>query len=113
MHLSFNLLLTSATVQVRTSYLPSEIMWGHRLFPLTACSSTGGKYTVDYTHFNDVVSIMMPHCSARDYYERFVGSAQDVIKPNNAPKTDISFRHLAEIRQQRMDKERHAEITKL
>ena len=58
------------TTQVRTSYLPSEILWGHRLAPLLTYQKENGQYKVDYTQFHAVVPIPMPDYSARRLDER-------------------------------------------
>merc|ERR1712168_1780605 len=55
----------------RTSYLPDEILWGHRLEPLVTYQKDDGQYRVDYTHFHATAPIMtMPECSAKEYEER-------------------------------------------
>jgi Inward rectifier potassium channel C-terminal domain len=99
----------SVTAQVRTSYLPSEIVWGHRLFPLTACLGAGGQYAVDYTHFNDIILIEMPKCSAKDYHERSTSRTHDVIKPIGVSTKD----HQTTFRQRRTDKSRSVNTTHL
>ncbi|XP_068615393.1 ATP-sensitive inward rectifier potassium channel 10-like [Brachionichthys hirsutus] len=44
---------TSATCQVRTSYLPDEILWGYEFPPLVSLSSSG-KYVADFAFFDKV-----------------------------------------------------------
>lgn len=44
---------TSATCQVRTSYLPDEILWGYE-FPPVVSLSTSGKYVADFAFFDKV-----------------------------------------------------------
>lgn len=56
---------TGMTTQVRTSYLPAEILWGHRLAPLLTYQKENGQYRIDYTQFHAVEPIKMPECSAR------------------------------------------------
>ena len=41
--------------QVKTSYLPSEIVWGARLEPLFTRPKYNGKYTVDYSRFHQII----------------------------------------------------------
>ena len=43
---------TSMTTQVRTSYLPSEILWGHSLAPLLTCRKDSGRYEIDFAQFH-------------------------------------------------------------
>jgi len=56
---------TGMTAQMRTSYLPSEILWGHRLAPLLAYQKDNGQYRIDYKRFHAVEPITMPDCSAK------------------------------------------------
>uniref|UniRef100_A0A8C6PJP9 Potassium inwardly rectifying channel subfamily J member 10 n=3 Tax=Nothobranchius TaxID=28779 RepID=A0A8C6PJP9_NOTFU len=44
---------TSATCQVRTSYLPDEILWGYE-FPPVVSLSMSGKYVADFSFFDKV-----------------------------------------------------------
>lgn len=44
---------TSATCQVRTSYLPDEILWGYEFPPVVSLSSSG-KYVANFTFFDKV-----------------------------------------------------------
>lgn len=47
---------TSATCQVRTSYLPDEILWGYE-FPPVVSLSPSGKYVADFAFFDKVAKI--------------------------------------------------------
>ncbi|TSK38362.1 ATP-sensitive inward rectifier potassium channel 1 [Bagarius yarrelli] len=53
---------TSFSCQVRTSYMPKEIMWGYRFFPIIS-RSKAGKYRVDFSNFAKVIPIETPHCA--------------------------------------------------
>lgn len=44
---------TSATCQVRTSYLPDEILWGYEFPPVVSLSSSG-KYVANFAFFDKV-----------------------------------------------------------
>ena len=57
------------TAQMRTSYLPSEILWAHRLAPLLAYQKHNGHYRLDYGRFHAVEPVAMPDCSARSLAE--------------------------------------------
>ena len=48
---------TGMTAQLRSSYLPSEILWGHLLSPLVTYQKTDGHYKINYTQFHSVVPI--------------------------------------------------------
>jgi len=77
--------LCTCGLQARTSYLPSEILWAHRLFQLVAeRRDRKGQITVDYRHLNDTIPIEMPCCSAKEYNERCGNISNDVITPDVA-----------------------------
>ncbi|XP_039597346.1 ATP-sensitive inward rectifier potassium channel 10-like [Polypterus senegalus] len=50
---------TSATCQVRTSYLPDEILWGYE-FPPVVSLSPSGKYVADFSFFDKVAKSPNP-----------------------------------------------------
>lgn len=58
--------------QVRTSYLPAEILWGHRLTPLVTYQKENGHYTIDHKQFHSVIPVNIPQCSARMQAESLV-----------------------------------------
>lgn len=52
---------TGQMTQSRTSYLPREIMWGHRFVNMTKYDRTNEVYVADYDRFDDsepVISIL-------------------------------------------------------
>uniref|UniRef100_W5LFJ4 Potassium inwardly rectifying channel subfamily J member 10 n=1 Tax=Astyanax mexicanus TaxID=7994 RepID=W5LFJ4_ASTMX len=50
---------TSATCQVRTSFLPDEILWGYEFPPLVSLSPNG-KYVANLAYFDKVVKAKSP-----------------------------------------------------
>jgi len=68
---------TGMTAQMRTSYLPAEILWAHRLAPLLAYQKDNGQYRVDYRRFHAVEPISMPDCSAKTLAESVAGRRED------------------------------------
>ena len=58
---------TGMTTQVRTSFLPGEIMWGHRLAPLLTYQKENGQYKIDYTAFHTTTPVVTPECSAKAF----------------------------------------------
>ncbi|XP_015817378.1 ATP-sensitive inward rectifier potassium channel 1 [Nothobranchius furzeri] len=52
---------TSASCQVRTSYIPQEIQWGYNFLPIISRTKTG-KYHVDFSNFSKTFSTITPHC---------------------------------------------------
>lgn len=57
---------TGMTTQVKTSYLPSEIMWGHKLAALLSYQKANGQYKIDYTKFHSVIPTDTMEMSAKD-----------------------------------------------
>ncbi|UMM38740.1 hypothetical protein L5515_016104 [Caenorhabditis briggsae] len=55
-----------STTQARTSYLPSEILWGHRFEKLVHYKKENGQYNIDFGKFHNVYSINTPTCSAAE-----------------------------------------------
>ncbi|KAK7926032.1 hypothetical protein WMY93_008342 [Mugilogobius chulae] len=53
---------TSSSCQVRTSYIPQEIQWGHTFLPIISKTKTG-KYCVDFSNFSRSVPVSTPHCA--------------------------------------------------
>ncbi|XP_062408881.1 ATP-sensitive inward rectifier potassium channel 1-like [Sardina pilchardus] len=53
---------TSSSCQVRTSYVPQEIMWGYK-FQSIISRSKEGKYRVNFSNFSKVVPVPTAHCA--------------------------------------------------
>ncbi|XP_050302286.1 G protein-activated inward rectifier potassium channel 3-like isoform X2 [Anthonomus grandis grandis] len=60
---------TGMTTQARSSYLPSEILWGHRFESLVTFKKDSGEYEVDYALFNHTTQVDTPLCSAKQLDE--------------------------------------------
>ncbi|XP_049643510.1 ATP-sensitive inward rectifier potassium channel 14, partial [Suncus etruscus] len=60
---------TAMTTQCRSSYLPSELLWGHRFEPVLF--QRGSQYEVDYRHFHRTYEVPgTPVCSAKELDQR-------------------------------------------
>ena len=57
---------TSNTFQARTSYLPQEILWGHRFESMVLYRKDHNKFQVNFSAFNSTYEVETPTCSARD-----------------------------------------------
>lgn len=55
------------TCQARSSYVDSEVLWGHRFTPVLTLEK--GFYEVDYTTFHDTYETPTPTCSAKELEE--------------------------------------------
>ncbi|XP_034023893.1 ATP-sensitive inward rectifier potassium channel 1a.1 [Thalassophryne amazonica] len=53
---------TSSSCQVRTSFIPQEIMWGYNFLPIISRTKEG-KYRVDFSNFSKVVPVATAHCA--------------------------------------------------
>ncbi|OWR53662.1 Inward rectifier potassium channel 2 [Danaus plexippus plexippus] len=60
---------TGMTTQARSSYLPSEILWGHRFETMVSFRKETGEYEVDYTRFNNTYEVDTPLCSSKQLDE--------------------------------------------
>ena len=60
---------TAMTTQARSSYLSSEILWGHRFEPVIFEEKT--QYRIDYAYFHKTFEVpSTPRCSAKEMEER-------------------------------------------
>lgn len=57
---------TGQTTQARTSYINSEIMWGHRFEQIVSFNKNKRCYEINYARFNSTVQVDTPLCSAKD-----------------------------------------------
>nr|CAB3258035.1 G protein-activated inward rectifier potassium channel 4 [Phallusia mammillata] len=56
---------TGMICQARTSYLSTEILWGHRFMPVLFHAR--GHFRVDHSEFHSIYEVTMPRISMRDY----------------------------------------------
>ncbi|KAE8738061.1 hypothetical protein FOCC_FOCC016469 [Frankliniella occidentalis] len=72
---------TGMTTQARSSYLPNEILWGHRFEPMVSFKKEQGEYEVDYSLFNKTREVDTPLCSAQALDSMFaVGGWRDASR---------------------------------
>uniref|UniRef100_A0A1B6K9Z9 Uncharacterized protein n=1 Tax=Graphocephala atropunctata TaxID=36148 RepID=A0A1B6K9Z9_9HEMI len=71
---------TGMTTQARSSYLPSEILWGHRFQHLVTFKKETGEHEVDYSLFNDTYEVDTPLCSAMELDNLTQQSRPDIQK---------------------------------
>lgn len=55
------------TCQARSSYVESEVLWGHRFMPVLTLEE--GFYEVDYDTFHNTDETPTPTCSAKELAE--------------------------------------------
>ena len=61
---------TGQSVQARTSYLPSEILWGERFVPVLQSDNEDAEFLVNFSMFNMTRKQSMPSISSREYQIR-------------------------------------------
>merc|ERR1719186_1006791 len=62
---------TGNTIQVRSSYLPNEILWGYRFeHSCVSYDKKESKYAVSITNLNKVIPDNTPRCSPKDWSEK-------------------------------------------
>ncbi|CAH1793677.1 unnamed protein product [Owenia fusiformis] len=60
---------TGMTTQARTSYLPEEVLWGHRFERLVTYQRENGEYQINYARFHATVPQDVPQHSAKELAE--------------------------------------------
>ncbi|XP_033747483.1 LOW QUALITY PROTEIN: G protein-activated inward rectifier potassium channel 2-like [Pecten maximus] len=71
---------TGEYCQARTSYLPSEILWGHRFDRLEEFDSGNGRWEVDFEGFHDVIYTTNIRQSAKELYDLKFNPTKDNTK---------------------------------
>lgn len=57
---------TGQVVQARSSFLPSEVLWGHRFEPVVRYDRFLQSYEVDHSRLHQTVQVDAPLCSAHE-----------------------------------------------
>ncbi|XP_076445681.1 G protein-activated inward rectifier potassium channel 3-like isoform X1 [Babylonia areolata] len=60
---------TGMTTQARSSYLPGEVLWGHRFERLVTFQKENGQYQIDFSRFHNTIPVDTPNCSAKELAE--------------------------------------------
>ncbi|XP_017797797.1 PREDICTED: uncharacterized protein LOC108578896 isoform X2 [Habropoda laboriosa] len=80
---------TGQTTQARSSYLPQEILWGHRFEPMVMYSKERQGYEVDYSLFNSTTQVDTPLCSGKELAEFY--KVQEELRHGNGVIVDEDF----------------------
>ncbi|KAJ8950680.1 hypothetical protein NQ318_012760 [Aromia moschata] len=75
---------TDQKTQARSSYLPDEVLWGHRFEPMHSLDVDKQGYRINYDMFDKTVTVETPLCSAAQLVE--LRGAQ---KTSNVPKITV------------------------
>ncbi|RZF35424.1 hypothetical protein LSTR_LSTR006968 [Laodelphax striatellus] len=84
---------TGMTTQARSSYLPNEILWGHRFESMVCFKKETGEHEVDYNLFNNTYEIDTPLCSAQSL-DQMIGlnqTSSDLQKHGICTTTNTSL----------------------
>jgi potassium inwardly-rectifying channel subfamily J len=57
---------SSMTFQARSSYLPTEVLWGHRFEQMLLYRKDQNKFQVNFSAFHSTYEVETPLCSARN-----------------------------------------------
>lgn len=57
---------TNATLQAKTSYIPSEILWGHQFEPMMFLRKDKKQYQINFSALSSTSKVDTPMCSAFD-----------------------------------------------
>lgn len=57
---------TAQTIQARSSYTNSEVIWGYRFVPIVTFNRERQAYEVDYSKFEETKKVDTPLCSAKE-----------------------------------------------
>ncbi|XP_075231826.1 G protein-activated inward rectifier potassium channel 3-like isoform X2 [Lycorma delicatula] len=71
---------TGQTTQARTSYLPNEVLWGHRFEPIVSYNKERCTYQVDYSLFHNTYQVDTPLCSAQELQNLTEGSMEMMVE---------------------------------
>lgn len=74
---------TGQISEERTSYLPREILWGHRFKEIVEYDCEEGVYLADYDRFDEIEIIDTPLCSAMEW--------DNIIRQYKSENDKVSF----------------------
>ncbi|KAK3586699.1 hypothetical protein CHS0354_039171 [Potamilus streckersoni] len=80
---------TSRAIELKTSYLPHDIIWGHRFVTLDQKIDRLDRHMVDFEHFDQTHPAPTPYCSARELNKMLregTLSLDKLLKSSDGPK---------------------------
>ncbi|XP_036330973.1 G protein-activated inward rectifier potassium channel 3-like [Rhagoletis pomonella] len=81
---------TGQSTQARSSYVNTEILWGHRFDPVVLYNKERQAYEIDYARFNETTQVDTPLCSARELNEIY-----KIQEGFRTPETTFTARQLS------------------
>ncbi|XP_034826029.1 ATP-sensitive inward rectifier potassium channel 11-like isoform X1 [Maniola hyperantus] len=70
--------------QSQTSYLPKEVVWGHRFPPVVMYDKHRQKYVIDHWKLDIIEPVDTPNCSAHELYS-ISGSSEEKMERPGTP----------------------------
>ncbi|XP_055634746.1 G protein-activated inward rectifier potassium channel 3 isoform X2 [Toxorhynchites rutilus septentrionalis] len=87
---------TGQSTQARSSYVNSEILWGHRFEPMVFYNKESQGYEINYSKFDETQQVDTPLCSSRELAEFY--KIQDEFRSNDNILDHVSSKTLLEKR---------------
>ncbi|KAK2715389.1 hypothetical protein QYM36_010116 [Artemia franciscana] len=84
---------TSMTTQARSSYIPTDILWGHRFQNMVSFRKDTAAHNIDYSLFDSTYEVDTPLCSARELDE-FKRAKEETGETGNAKLSQRTPRNL-------------------
>ncbi|KAK3918640.1 Inward rectifier potassium channel 2 [Frankliniella fusca] len=86
---------TGQVVQARSSYVPAEVLWGHRFEPVIRYDRFLQSYEVDHSRLDQTVQVDAPLCSAYelDQLDLIVGQSWAGMHAPSTPYTTAACSH--------------------
>ncbi|XP_062124413.1 G protein-activated inward rectifier potassium channel 3 isoform X1 [Drosophila sulfurigaster albostrigata] len=81
---------TGQSTQARSSYINTEILWGHRFDPVVLYNKDLQAYEIDYARFNETTQVDTPLCSARELNEIY-----KIQEGFRTPETTFNLRQVS------------------
>ena len=101
---------TAMTTQCRSSYVASEVLWGHRFEPVLFEEKS--YYKVDYSRFENTYEVPgTPHCSARELAERKSSSTAS-SRNSFCYENEVALEKVEQEEEQQLEEEQEAEVGK-
>uniref|UniRef100_A0A4Y0BMU4 Inwardly rectifying k+ channel n=1 Tax=Anopheles funestus TaxID=62324 RepID=A0A4Y0BMU4_ANOFN len=79
---------TGQSTQARSSYVNTEILWGHRFEPVVCYNKEQQGYEINYSKFDSTLQVDTPLCSGRELAEFY--RAQDDYRPSTDVGDNLS-----------------------
>lgn len=80
---------TSMAFQARSSYLPNEVLWGHRYEPMMLFRKDHNKFQVNFSAFHSTYEVDTPLCSASELHQYYQSRDNWTKQQHNHTRTAL------------------------